>query len=89
MFMFLVVCVVGTKKKKTKIIRDTLNPQWTVGDPEIFKLYVIGGKSIVFSISSWYLSTFMCSKIRNNVDKIVLECYDWDRFNTDDRMGMV
>jgi C2 domain len=39
LYVYLVYCIVGAKKKKTKTIRDTLNPQWTVGDPEIFKLY--------------------------------------------------
>lgn len=76
------MCVVGSKKKKTKIIRDTLNPQWTVGDPEIFKLYVC-----IFCAVAPLLTYY--SKIRKGIDAIILECYDWDRFNTDDRMGMV
>ena len=37
-----VVCIVGNKQKKTKTIKNTLNPKWRIGSQsEVMSLYVV------------------------------------------------
>lgn len=49
-----VIVIAGNKKMKTKIIYNTLNPVWTVGDPEIFTFTLSKKvKQILFECYDW------------------------------------